>query len=1056
MNYVTIQNSTAPGFYLYLENEAFAQIQNTIVSFISSQFLNENENGGAFLIDTIFSISSVINFKNISAIEIRSRNKGGLIYIQNALENMIIKLEDVIINEVYSLLGSIFYIEFPLKANSQSIFKVENLEIRNTEQGFIRYLSQYNEPTRELLDELNDHNYLFQVANAKLVSFQNICIFSLFHVSFASLVQILIIDIINFRCYNSSIKNELFHISSMKENSQSKIVDFYASNISFLKVIQSFGQCSQQNYYFKVQPQICSADVTNAESPISLMNNFTKDTLSNSYCIIQQLNYPKWEHFTYSLILDILDINILTIFELHLNNIDCQECFRGLVSIKQTEIVPKIIMKSILFSDNTCDEGCLYISSFDLNQDNRNLGSLIPYVKKKQFAVILQNYRCFRNFAYGCTCLFSTLISILIEDSFFQNNTAIRDRGIVCIENVNLVSFNILNSVIQQNDGGYVGGLYVMDSSIENLTKLGTLINDNTGYFQNNLMQQPSQLSIQLDKKNLWPKIKIFQSEKILIEQIQIGQYELFQESHIDVLYIPNGQKISEYKFFDWKNQNYVPYNLSLIVVPLDQLNNIQMFLDSDVYCSMKVLLENEYQRNIDQGYYNFFEDYEEEDENYFQKTIDENGFIFDDVIFHLDDELNQTQLILFHCSAIKVPIYGENQAIIEDFHFNYFLRLNIKPLPCQLGEKRIIHEGCIPCDASIGQYSVTLNTNKCSIIDEISTQNITSAQLNLRQGFWRPYVDTNYISECINLPENCEGGFHEGDKSCFQGHIGALCEECDIHNIRLNGSFSTSQKYSCGLCVEEKQNFVAITAISSWTLISILLSVQSNYILNKQMILKKIVSSLIMTKISYHSNLGILIKMITHHFQIVSVIFTFRFKTFIDIGAAFNSISNPIQKITHSLDCLLKDIISIQIHYSRMIWQLIMPFIYILFFLGSYRIALKLNKLEYSLNVITTTLIYMYLYLQPFFVGGLISLISFRKISGFYWIQANVAYRYDTQTHYQWLFIFCLPLLLLISLIIPVFFLVSLYSYEYFFFKFLKITSKISFISYKFDYLFV
>lgn len=71
----------------------------------------------------------------------------------------------------------------------------------------------------------------------------------------------------------------------------------------------------------------------------------------------------------------------------------------------------------------------------------------------------------------------------------------------------------------------------------------------------------------------------------------------------------------------------------------------------------------------------------------------------------------------------------------------------------------------------------------------------------------------------------------------------------------------------------------------------------------------------------SNHSNFGILIKMTTNHLQIVSVIFTFKFNSLIEVGNIITAISNPIQSMTHSLDCLLKDLFNVQIHYSRMIW---------------------------------------------------------------------------------------------------------------------------------------
>lgn len=72
---------------------------------------------------------------------------------------------------------------------------------------------------------------------------------------------------------------------------------------------------------------------------------------------------------------------------------------------------------------------------------------------------------------------------------------------------------------------------------------------------------------------------------------------------------------------------------------------------------------------------------------------------------------------------------------------------------------------------------------------------------MNLKAGYWRPYFETNLISNCINKPENCLGGWIQGDQSCLKGHIGALCEECDLYAIKEEGPFSTSSKYSCVSC---------------------------------------------------------------------------------------------------------------------------------------------------------------------------------------------------------------------------------------------------------------
>ena len=64
---------------------------------------------------------------------------------------------------------------------------------------------------------------------------------------------------------------------------------------------------------------------------------------------------------------------------------------------------------------------------------------------------------------------------------------------------------------------------------------------------------------------------------------------------------------------------------------------------------------------------------------------------------------------------------------------------------------------------------------------------------------------------------DNCLGGWKEGDNSCYKGHIGALCEECDLYDLRGEGHYSTSTKYSCGSCTEKDKNSVIITAITIW-----------------------------------------------------------------------------------------------------------------------------------------------------------------------------------------------------------------------------------------------
>lgn len=55
--------------------------------------------------------------------------------------------------------------------------------------------------------------------------------------------------------------------------------------------------------------------------------------------------------------------------------------------------------------------------------------------------------------------------------------------------------------------------------------------------------------------------------------------------------------------------------------------------------------------------------------------------------------------------------------------------------------------------------------------------KSVSPARVELRPGYWRPFEGNILVESCKNLPSNCNGGWEPGDKSCYVGHIGALCE---------------------------------------------------------------------------------------------------------------------------------------------------------------------------------------------------------------------------------------------------------------------------------------
>lgn len=103
---------------------------------------------------------------------------------------------------------------------------------------------------------------------------------------------------------------------------------------------------------------------------------------------------------------------------------------------------------------------------------------------------------------------------------------------------------------------------------------------------------------------------------------------------------------------------------------------------------------------------------------------------------------------------------------------------------------------------------------------------------------------------------------------------------------------------------------------------------------------------------------------------------------------------------MSYSLDCFLVHLAldaDIEMLYFRVLWGILMPMMYIGIFFLLFGIAILIGKVQKGTSFATTTFIYMYIYLQPTLIGSLVALVSFRQISGYFWIQGNVAYRYDS-----------------------------------------------------------
>ena len=88
----------------------------------------------------------------------------------------------------------------------------------------------------------------------------------------------------------------------------------------------------------------------------------------------------------------------------------------------------------------------------------------------------------------------------------------------------------------------------------------------------------------------------------------------------------------------------------------------------------------------------------------------------------------------------------------------------------------------------------------------------------------------------CTNLIENCVGDNQTlpwaGNTSkdyCYEGHIGALCESCDLFSTYNLDSWASAQAYTCGKCKDiTGSNIAKLFAMNIWVIFSMFISVKS------------------------------------------------------------------------------------------------------------------------------------------------------------------------------------------------------------------------------------
>ncbi|CAD8143728.1 unnamed protein product [Paramecium pentaurelia] len=1046
----SINNSIAlqgGGFYIATTSQGEIQIINS--QFFSTQTILNGYSfslGGLLYLDAQ---NSRLDFKleNSSIFRSYSRTEGGAIFINpSRIENQI-TINNVSFISSFSFKYSIMTYSPNQQSSLQSKIIFNNSRFQNNQSEFNQYI--------KLVEDLSTQEiYPYQIDNPSIHIYY--CDFTLLNsifsqIHYANLMQIengrdILIE--NVTVSDCQVFNSPLIKISLLNNLPGQLVMRKINIQQITQYINSDILPCKNNQKEKINKLVCPID--NNKIIYKPEIEFQQDDLTYQLnCNLNMLYSEISNKFALVELKDFTQQHQINIFNFDISLNLCDNCYYGLITIQQIEFNSvNLKINEIIMQNNTCGIiGCLSIlnnfdeSVLDFSESSRllserNINLLENYVDFNISAKITNSLFKNNNASYGGGSFFANL-NIYIDNCIFLNNLAQKSGGAIYFFSTQN-KLLLTNTEILNNSAQIAGGIYVSDEYINQHKDFNLLLKDNIGkQFANNIFEYPIQLLFSQKQNIIQNNQILLKNTTTIIDQVLIQPYSYYGSiEQSKVLLYPSGIPIAEYQYFDSSTNQYIPYNLHFRIIATNSINEKMSNL-SESTCQ---IFASKIDTSIVQDYNNLQLD-EKETSRYLsnnkqQFNTDTGDFNFDNLIIYfnpIEEDQYNLQLAI-RCKIVQIPQYSEEFPYgITSVIKNYLLLLKLRTFKCQLGEYlNIISGGCVQCDISQNQYSVSFNASKCDTKDEIKMKNIQPAMIELRPGYWRAFYYSNYIEECYHLHLNCLGGWFAGDSSCALGHIGALCEQCDLYDLTGNGQYSQSNKYACYSCEDMAGNLVNIAIVICWTLLSVFLSVNSTLKMIEDLIKYSRLRTLGKFYLFESASTSVLIKVFTNYLQIISSIATFQLSIPNGITLAFTSVGNPIESMAFSLDCYLVQASEVPIHYLRLVWGFFMIGIYIFTYLFIHLILqVFINKQQLTITFIVTTLIYIYIYLSPNLFGGLISLLSYRSISNIKWISANVAYQYETSLHYKWLIIFVTPAFLVIGVILPLFFWFIVYYYR-------------------------
>ncbi|CAD8095118.1 unnamed protein product [Paramecium sonneborni] len=974
-NFSFLQTLSSQVFKINLQGNSLVNISNCSISHAYNSLKSKSQNDGAI---TINAKKSLLRFyvKNITFKDVLNKLQSSIFTIYSSSNQNDVNLIDIFALNCFSLINQIMNFESDYQIELQNMINIKNFRIIQTEQALITFLQSIGQLSLIEISKMIVNNAIMNFVGCQItlneIQIDAIILSPIIKITDSKqiiLIDSLFINILTFYPLNlidiqqSNIQQSMvyFNNNTISNLNSFKFIDSFLPYFNYNNIDLNSSQCNFKITYIQ---QNLKVEFVQSFFDALFINSNKNGSLIKIKCVTNEIKVYITQNYI-------------------LNN-NCSYCQNGLLYFELSNFKKALISELYCVNNFIQNYGCLFAKSDSMIDSKLLIGysNFIHNKGRQGVGISVQN------------------LKVNLSNSKILNNSASYRGGGFYFEEGSS-RFNIQSTIICHNQAQEAGGIYLGGNSRLNQNNfISSILLFNTGQLStNNINELPMRLSLQINEKEMYSQVQIIENNTY--EVLKLDPFKIIQQDSIittHFLLIPSGQSLYNYQLYNSKILKYQSYITQFsILFKNSRDEQLINFLNSTC--------------NINQQIYDI--SFEQVIEYQKISTVrfnqDTKNFNLSLIEFNFDPykQNNKTQEIIIYCST-------QNQEVTLAY------RMRINSFLCQLGEFYIF-QGCQKCKSEQGFYSVTYNTTKCSIFDKNKFNAITSNQIQLKPGFWRPNYISDFVELCYKNPIHCLGGWNVSENLCFKGHLGGLCEECDRYNIRGDGQFfKNQQQMDCQQCQLFSQRLVAFFIISIWAILSTLITInsieKSNQLFAQLKLRQKHTEILFKLNQDHES---ILLKLYLNYLWIFSLIFTFIIQFSFSLNFLKQS-SDTSYFMANFFECFLFEIQEIELIYSRILVMFgLMVGQILIIFMGFYLFS-KFKKSKFYSRIISITVLYLYIQNYASLINSFFSILAVRKISNQDYIQGDVSLIYGTQNHIQWIQMFVIPGSSLIGLILP------------------------------------